>query len=62
MAAEKARKISCLIQAKKPQLACRHDAVHASCTIPKRWVFVNALFLKGFYLNFDLAQCLQYPC
>lgn len=51
MAAEKARKISCLIQAKKPQLARRHDAVHASCTIPKRWVFVNALFLKGFYLK-----------
>lgn len=48
--------------AQKPQLACRHDGLHASCTIPKISVFYNWLFYKGFYISGDLAHCLQYPC
>lgn len=48
--------------AQKPQLACRHDGLHASCTIPKISVFYNWLFYKGFYISDDLAHCLQYPC
>ncbi len=62
MGAEKSRKIRRLIQSQKPQLACRHDPLHASCTITKKWLFVNLLFLKDLYQKFELAHCLQYPC
>lgn len=62
MGAGKLSKISHLAQGKKPQLACRHDAVHASCTISKISVFFNSLIYKGLTRFSDLAHCLQYPC
>lgn len=46
----------------KPQLACRHDGLHATCTIPKIGMFYKLLFYKGFLWAADLAHCLQYPC
>lgn len=47
--------------AQKPQLACRHDGLHASCTISKIHTFHNSLFIKEFNLFGELAHCLQYP-
>ena len=46
----------------KPQLACRHDGLHASCTISEICDFYKMLFLKGFIVLQELAQRLQYPC
>ncbi|MDQ0742405.1 hypothetical protein QF045_005265 [Pseudomonas sp. W4I3] len=62
MRARKWSRISRLAPPQKPQLACRHDGLHASCTIPKNGMFYKLLFYKGFLLSADLAHCLQYPC
>jgi hypothetical protein len=43
----------------KPQLACRHDTLHASCTIPKIDKYFNLLILKVIIDREDLAQRLQ---
>ncbi|MDD1947644.1 hypothetical protein, partial [Pseudomonas carnis] len=47
--------------AQKPQLACRHDGLHASCTISKIHRFHNSLFINEFNPFGELAHCLQYP-
>lgn len=55
-------KISCLVACKKPQLARRHDLLHATCTISKSALFFNVLFYNDFVLSSHLARRLHYPC
>lgn len=62
MPAGKCREIRRLAIPQKPQLACRHVRLHASCTIPKITCFHNVLFYKDLIGRVELAHCLQYPC
>lgn len=41
MGAQKVQENQPSRQWQKPQLACRHDGLHASCTIPKIDKFTN---------------------
>lgn len=58
----KSPKISRLVAGKKPQLARRHERLHAICMISKITMFFNSLFYNVFILFSDLARRLQYPC
>jgi len=48
-----------LSKSQKPQLARRHDGVHASCTIPKFECFYKYMIFNDLICCGDLAHCLQ---